>query len=209
MYNVWKITTHAIHLLTVVIEMSRGVRLVFAAENQVGFCQITGEVIIKKKTQNTLHKYKLQFLENVYLEIWSEDFPHGVNTASVIGVERNSFRLFIQDNSTSATLTLSSDGRKCLDSMHHEGILLTCLLLENFVYAVEKTEGEYEIAIVDKNVKYSDSDSDKDRSEIRLQPVAAKSTWSHPYLSLCEDISGDRVAVISTDHSLDIYDKRK
>ena len=39
---------------------------------------------IKEKAQKTLYRYN--FNDKIYQEIWSEDFPHGVNTASVIAV---------------------------------------------------------------------------------------------------------------------------
>ena len=182
------------HCVTVVITMSRGDRLEWAAEKQVGYGQ-HGEVVMKEKAQKTLHRYKLQRNEITYQEIWSEDFPHGVNTASVIAVYSDSSdELLLQDKSTSTTLVLSSNGRDLLDSWHHEGILLTCFSGNTPVYAVENTYGEYKIVIVNK-----------DRSETRLQPVAAKSPWSHPYLSACEYYLGRRIAVTSKDHTLDIY----
>ena len=189
------------------IETSRGVHLEFAAEDQVGFHNDTGEVIIKEKAQNTLHKYELQFPENIYQEIWSEDFPDGVNTASVIAVHEVhesdfSYRLLLQDKNTSTTLALSFDDRKLLDSWHHEGILLTCFNFEYGVYAVEKAEEGYEIVIAETKNKDHET-----RSETRLQPVAATPTWSHPYLSVCK--GEGRLAVTSSDHTLDIYDKSK
>ena len=182
--------------VTVVIKMSRGDRLEFAAEKQVGYGSVV-EVIIKEKAQKTLHRYDLQLNElKTYQEIWSEDFPHGVNTASVIAVysATGGQKLLLQDKSTSTTLVLSSDGRELLDSWHHEGILLTCLYDNDPVYVVENTYGEYEIVIVNT-----------DRSETRLQPVAAKSPWSHPYLPVCQLFVGRRIAVTSKDHTLDIY----
>ena len=103
--------------------------------------------------------------------------------------------LLLQGKSTSTTMLLSSDGRELLDSWHHEGILLACFFHNEPVYAVENTYGEYEIVIVNE-----------DRSETRLQPVATKSPWSHPYLSVCQYVVGNRIAVTSKDHTLDIYD---
>ena len=201
MCRIQLITTHAIHPLAVTIETSRTVRLEFAAENQVGINRYTGEIIIKEKAQNTLHKYKLQSPDNLYQEIWSENFPHGINTASVIAAYctiKNGCKIALQDKTSSTTLLLSSDGRQLLDSWHHEGILLACFHSEKFAYAVEKAEGEYEIVIVEAN----DKDLKK-RSEIKLQPVVAKPTWSNYYLSVC--MSKLRIAVTSTDHTLDIY----
>ena len=186
------------HPVTVVITMSRGDRLGFAAGKQVGYGRY-GEVVMKEKAQKTLHRYK--FNDKIYQETWSEDFPHGVNTASVIAVysATRGQKLLLQDKSTSTTLVLSSDGRELLDSWHHEGILLTCLWDSEPVYVVENTYGEYEIVIVNK-----------DRSETRLQPVTAKSPWSHPYLSVCYYESNFqhiiRIAVTSKDRTLDIYD---
>ena len=183
------------HPLTVSIKMSSGHRLKWAAEKQVGYGRY-GEVVLKEKAQKALHKYDLQLNEIIYQEIWSEDFPHGVNTASVIAVyvPSDDYELLLQDKSTSTTLILSSDGREILDSRHHEGILLTCLYNNEPVYAVENTYGECEIVIVNK-----------DRPETRLQPVATKSPWSHPYLSVCQYYVGSRIAVTSKDHTLDIY----
>ena len=181
------------HPVTVVIKMSRSDRLGFAAEKQVGY-GLHGEVVIKEKAQKTLHRY--EFNDKIYQEIWSEDFPHGVNTASVIAVYIALFsghKLLLQDKSTSTTLVLSSDGRE-LDSWHHEGILLTCLRNGEPVYVVENTYGEYEIVIVNT-----------DRSETRLQPVTTKPTWSHPYLSVCQYYALGKIAVTSKDHTLDIY----
>ena len=40
-------------------------------------------------------------------------------------------------------------------------------------------------------------------SEIRLQPIASKPTWSHPYLSVSSN--SRRIVVTSVDHTLDIY----
>ena len=171
-----------------VFKKHQGVRLEWAAANQVGFC-IEGEVIIKEKAQKTLHKYKLHSKEIMYQEMWSEHFPHGVDTASVIAVKYQ--EPLLQDK-RSTTLLLSNDGKILLDSWQHEGILLTCFL-DKAVYAVEKTSGEYEIVIVDID----------DRSETRLQPVAAKPTWSHTYLSVCGYEAGTVVA--SKDRTLDIY----
>ena len=153
---------------------------------------------MKEKAQKTLHRYRLRVYEMIYQEIWSEDFPHGVSTASVIAVYGlpGGCKLLLQDKSTSTTLVLSSDGRENLDSWVHEGILLTCLFANEPVYAVENTYGEYEIVIVNE-----------DRSETKL-PVTAKSPWSHPYLSVCQRYIGDRIAVVSKDHTLDIYYKK-
>ena len=176
--------------------MSRGERLDFAAENQVGY-GFHREVIIKEKAQKTLHRYDLQVNEIVYQEVWSEDFPHGVNTGSVIAVYivSGGYKLLLQDKSKSTTLVLSSDGREILNSWHHEGILLTILFDDEKVYVVENTYGEYEVVIVNK-----------DRSETRLQPVAVKSPWTHPYLSVCQYCGfSSRIAVTSKDHTLDIY----
>ena len=55
------------HPVTVVIKMSRGDRLGFAAEKQVGYGSF-GKVIIKEKAQKTLHRYKLQLNEIIYKE---------------------------------------------------------------------------------------------------------------------------------------------
>ena len=155
--------------------MSRCKRLEIAAENHVGY-GFFSEVIIQEKARNSLHRYNLRKNELIYQEIWSEDFPHGVNTASVVAVyDVIGGRLLLQDKSTSTTLVLSSDGRELVDSWHHEGILLTCLWGNEPVYVVENTYGEYEIAIV-REV----------RPEKRLQPVAAKTSWSHPYLSVSQ-----------------------
>ena len=181
------------HPVTVVITMSREDRLGFAAEKQVGY-GILGNVCMKEKAQKTLHKYKLQLNKIVtYQEIWSEDIPHGVNTASVIAVS-DGFIHLLPDKSTSTTLELSSDGLELLHSWHHEGIPLTCLMFSEQVYVVENTYGEYEIVIVDNN-----------GSETRLQPVAAKSAWTHPYLSVCQFFDSNKIAVTSKDHTLDIY----
>ena len=73
------------HPLTVAIKMSRGHRLDWAAEKQVGYGW-NEEVVIKEKAQKTLHRYDLQKNELIYQEIWNEDFPHSVNTASIIAV---------------------------------------------------------------------------------------------------------------------------
>ena len=176
--------------------MTQGVRLEFAAENQVGFEDITGEVIIQEKGQKRLHRYELKIQEgNVYQEEWSENFPHNISSASIITLCED--HPLLQDKGTSTILKMSSNGRELLDSWHHEGILLTSLFLYGLVYAVEKTNGEYEILIVkDKET------SKKGRSEKRLQPVTAKPTWTHPYLSVTK---GDGIAVTSTHHTLDIY----
>ena len=180
--------------------MSRCDRLEFAAENQVGYGTST-EVIIKEKAQNTLHKYKLQLNEiKTYQEIWSEDLPHGVNTASIIGAMYSWIdgeTPLLHDKSTSTTLVLSSDGRKILDNWHHEGVHLTTfgsVVGLKQVYAVEKTSGEYEIVIVHA-----------DRSETKLQPLTAKPTWSHPCLSVSQFINKRHIAVTSKDRTLDIY----
>ena len=180
--------------------MSQIVRLEWAADNQVGYGQY-GDVIMKEKAQKTLHKYMLLLEEVIYKETWSENFPHDVNAASVIGVcwHNSEYKPLLHDKSTSTTLVLSSDGKELLNSLHHEGVLLTYLCHDGLdgqqVYAVEKTYGECEIVIVDN----------KDISETRLQPVAGKPTWSHPYLSVCEDMRNDWIAVTSKDHTLDIY----
>ena len=184
------------HPLTVAIKMSRGDRLEWAAEKQVGY-GLFGEVMIKEKAQKTLHRFELQLNEIIRQEVRSEDFPHGVNTGSTIGVMyslTDDHKLLLWDKSTSTTLVLSSDGRELLDSWHHEVVLLTILSHNEPVYAVESTYGEYEIVIVNK-----------DRSETRLQPVTTKPTWSHPYLSVCQYFTGSRIAVTSKDHTLDIY----
>ena len=177
-----------------VIKLSRSIHLEWAAENQVCYHGLFGEVTIKEKVQKILHRYDTELKEIIH-----QDFPHGVNTASVIAVysQTGDDKLLLQDKSTSTTFLLSSDCREILDSWHHEGILITCLSRNKPVYAVEKTSGEYEIVIVDDN---------KDRSETRLRPVTTKPTWSHPYLSACEDIG--KIAVTSNDHTLDIYHQK-
>ena len=68
------------HPVTVVITMSRGDRLEFAAEKQVGYGS-SGEVVIKEKAQKTLHRYDLQENEIILREIWRYGVPHGVNTS--------------------------------------------------------------------------------------------------------------------------------
>ena len=201
------------HTLTVVTEMSRGVRLEFAVEDLVGVYQ--RGVIIKEKAHNTLHEYELQLPEMIYRELWSEDFPHGVNAANVMAVGRWETFVLLQDKNTSTTLVLSHEGKKRLGSWHQEGILLNWhdSSYENlFMYAVEKTYGEYEIVIVNRS-RFPPSYSDNsfywgpDRDILRLQPVGTKPTWSHPYLSVCENDRGKRIAVTSTEHTLDIYSK--
>ena len=175
--------------------MSRGVHLGFAAEDQVAFHECNGNIIMKEKAQNTLHIYKLHVAKNTYQEIWSEDFLHGVNTACVKAFycdQNDGLKFLLQDRRTLTTQVLSSEGRKLLDSWHYEGILLTCDSYEK-MYAVKKAEGKYEIVIVDH--KY--------RNEKRLQPVNAKPTWSHPYLSVCK--MKKRIVVASIDRTLDIY----
>ena len=198
------------------IRVKQGVRLEFAAENQVSFNSYDydiGEetdvnyraerrdVIIKDKAQNTLHQYQLEGC--IYKEGWSENLPPGVNTASIIAVYSygSGYKLLLQDKSTSTTLEFSPASRK-LDSWHYEGILLTCLSITwrssiYPVYAVEKTEGEYEIVI------FSIGDIEM-ILEKRLRPVTAKLTWSHPYLSVCGNETERRIAVTSSDRSLDI-----
>ena len=166
----------------------QAVCLDFVAEDQVGFC-ILGEVTLKEKAQKRLHLYQMQN-GCIYHKIWSEDFPHGVNTARIICMS-DKRKVLLQDKSTSTTLELSSDGTKLLNRWHHKGILLTCLYPEQLVYAVKKADVEYEIAI------------ESEKSEIRLQPVAAKPAWPHPYLSVSGNASG--IVVTSADHTLDIY----
>ena len=123
-------------------------------------------------------------------------FQYSQHHSSVPRIEKKSNKLLLQDKSTSTTLALSSDGGELLDSWHRKGILLTCLKTAHLVYAVEKTEGEYEIVI----------DDWEQTSKKRLQPVTGKPTWSHPYLSVCYPSWKDRMAVTSAaDHSLDIY----
>ena len=183
-------------------EKSRGVRLEFAAEDQVVF--FGDKVIIKVKAQNTLHKYELQLPKMIYQEMrMSEDLPHGVNTASVMAVRWGN--ILLQDKSTSTTLQLSCKSTKLLDSWRHEGILLSYHRhVDNrnqFMYAVEKTYGEYEIVIVE--MIYHLGCSREFRDIVRLQPVGTKPTWSHPYLSVC--LKDQKLAVTSTEHTLDIY----
>ena len=175
--------------------MKQGVCLEFPAENQVDF---NGRVdfVMKEKAQKTLHKFTLEG-HGGSTEVWSTKIPPGVNTDGVIALYGSGYsdaKPILQDKGTSATLVLTSNGTELLDSWHHKGILLTCLDFEHPVYAVEKTEGEYEIVIVRYN-----------KSETRLQPVTTKPTWSHPYLSVCKDVVTDMLAVTSADPSLDIY----
>ena len=184
-----------------VIDMSQGVLLGFAAEYQVSFNE-DREVVIKEKAQKVLHKYELQIQErNVYQKIWSVDFPPGVNDASIRSLSyslHKDWYVLLQDKNT-ATLKLSfkhfdqCDRFDGWDSWHHEGIILPCSGIER-VYAVEKTDREFEIIINDTHFK------------ARLQPVATRSTWKDPYLSVCADtVFMDRIGVISTNHTLDIY----
>ena len=181
--------------------MSQGVHLEFEAENQIGF-KDDATVVIKEKAQKTLHKYDLQHQEgNVYQKIWNVDFPLDVNDASIRSVSysfpQDSYVL-LQDKNT-ATLKLSFDCRSVLDSpeswnsWHYEGIILPCSRIDR-VYAVEKTDGEYEIIINDNNFN------------ARLQPVAGRPSWKDPYLSVCVNgVRKDRIAVASSNHTLDIY----
>ena len=180
--------------ITVVIEVRRGVRLEVEAEGQVGFNR-QGEVVIKEKAQQTLHKYKLQILErDLYQEIWSEDIPPGVNSASIRAVTDLAHEVLLQDNS-SATMKWRFHNLKHWNSWNDEGIILPCSGIGR-VYAVEKTAGEYEIIIHDNHFK------------ARIQPVAGRSTWKDPYLSVCvSGVPEDRIAVTSTNHTLDIYSR--
>ena len=180
------------HPLAVVIRRKQGFGLEFAAEDQVCFSRET--VIIKEKTQKTLHNYQQK--DCTYKEKWSENLPPDVNTASIIAVVQwQGRKLLLQDKSTSTTLALSCDGGELLGRWHDEGILLTCLR-DALVYAVEKTEGEYEIVI----------DDWEQTSRTRLQPVTGKPTWSHPYLSVCYPSWKHRMVVTSAaNRSLDIY----
>ena len=176
-----------------VIKISQGVHLGFAAENQVSFRQ-DGEVVVKEKAQKTLHEYRLQIQEkNVYQKSRSEDFPSGVNGASI----RSSCgpATFLQDNNT-ATLKLAFHNLKPWKIWNHKGILLPCSRIKH-VYAVEKTDGEYEIVINDYEFN------------VRLQPAMGRPTWKDPYLSVCTDglTSIDRIAVTSTNRTLGIYSK--
>ena len=177
------------------IGVKQGIRLEFAAENQVDFGR-GGIFVLKEKAQNTIHKYNLKRYTDK--EVCITNLPSGVNTANIISeceFCNGTGGLILQDSSTAATLVLSPDGTELLDSWHHEGILLTCLNGNDPMYAVETTEGEYEIAIVIDN-----------KSETRLQPVTGKPTWSHPYLSVANNLWTELMAVTSaTDHSLDIY----
>ena len=178
------------------ISKKQGFGLEFAAEDQVCFSHKI--VIIKEKIQKTLHNYQRK--DYTYKEKWSENLPPDINTASIIAVERKSSKLLLQDKSTSTTLALSSDGRELLGSWHRKGILLTCLKDAHLVYAVDKTEGEYEIVI----------DDWEQTSRTRLQSVTGKPTWAHPYLSVCYLSSRDMIAVTcAADHSLDIYNWNK
>ena len=158
--------------------------LEFAAEDQVGF-GTNGDVIIKEKAQNRLHKYQLQIKEgNVYPEIWSEDFPCGVNTARIIAIDFIGNFLLLYDKSTSTVLKFCENGRKLIESWR--GILLACVAQTGPVH-VEETDGKYEIII-----------DNYGSSIARLQPVAGRRPWTHPYLSVCAD-ERDRLAVyIST-----------
>ena len=184
-------TTHTVNLTSVVIKVSQGVHLGFAAEDQVGFNK-DGGVVVKEITRKTLHEYRLQIQErNVYQESRSEDFPSGVNDASIRSSSGPS--VLLQDKNT-ATQKRSFHNLQPWKSWHHEGTILPCSRMK-CVYAVEKTDGEYEIIIDDYN------------SKARLQPVTGGSPWKDPYLSLCMHGGSDRIAVTSTNNTLQIYSK--
>ena len=153
-----------------------------------------GNVIVKKKGQNTLHKFQVQ-TGYAYQKIWTEESPHDVNTAKVIGISEHG-QAYLQEKSGSPTLVMDSAGKNLLTSWHYEGTLLTCLPSNQPVYAVEKADGEYEIVKVEI-----------DSSEVRLQPVSERPAWPHPYLSVCDDERRSRIAVTSKLHTLDIYSR--
>ena len=193
MRNAPWITTHAVHPLTVVIRVKHGVRLEFAAEKQVTFNKV-GDVIISRKSPKTLHQYQLEGC--IYKEVRSENLPPGVDTASIVAVYYcyGHYELLLQDKNTATKLIWSPDSRELLNIRDYEGIFLpNCNHTGCQMFAVERTEREYEIVIKEWN-----------DSEIRLQLLTAKATWSHPYLSVCR--TDYKVAVTSAaDRSLDIY----
>ena len=194
------------------VRVKQGVHLEFAAEIQVGFSPHGKDVIIKEKAQKTLHQYQLEGW--IYKEGWSETLPPGVNTASIIAGYReyiygnDDYKLVLQDKRTSTTLVFSSNDREHLHSCHYEGILLTrvtATFATYLVYAVEKTEGGYEIVVVNSAFV----DVAHIRKEKRLKPVTAKPTWSRPFLSVCTLSRGgghpNIVVTSAADRSLDIY----
>ena len=177
-----------------VFDISQGVHLEFAAEHQVGF-KNEGEVVIKEKAKKTLHEYTLQIRErNVYQKSKSGDFPSGVNDASIRSSSGPS--ILLQDKNT-ATLKLSFHNLNFWKRCHHEGIILPCSGRSGTerMYAMEKTDGEYEII------------NNDDRFKAVLQPVAGRPTWKDPYLCVCVDGSASdiKMAVTSRNHTLDIY----
>ena len=174
-----------------VIERSQDIHLGFAAEDQVGF-NSDGAVVLKEKAQKTLHKYELQIQErNVYKKSWSKNFPPDVGDASIRSVS-GYHNVLLQDKNT-VTLKLNFDCRKAWDNWHHSGIILPCSEIK-CMYAVEKTNEEYELIINDK---------------ARLQSVMGRPTWTDPHLSVCgvsyEYDVPERIAVTSTNRTLDIY----
>ena len=193
MSSIYRSITNIVNPITVVIKISQGIHLEFAAEKQVGFRK-EGEVVVKEQAQKTLHEYRLRIQEkNVYQKSRSEDFPPDVNDASIRSSSGPS--TFLQDNNT-ATLKLAFHNLKPWKILHHEGILLPCSRIKH-VYAVEKTDSEYEIIINDYEFNGG------------LQPASGRPTWKDPYLSVCTDrvTSIDRIAVTSTNRTLGIYSK--
>ena len=167
--------------------MRQYVQLGFTAEDQVGFDE-DGTVVMKEKGQKTLHQFKLQNQEmNVYQKDRSYDFPPGANDASIRSLSE--MTVFLQDKYT-ATLKRIFYEYSRWGSYNHEGIILNCFGIER-VYALAKSDGEYEIILVDKDFGP------------RIQPVAGKPAWKDPYLSVCSNYG--KMAVASTDNTLDIY----
>ena len=188
---------HIVNPITVVIKMSQGVHLGFAAEDQVGF-QRDGSVVIKDKAHETLHKYELQIQEgDLYHKKWSYDLPFGLEDVSIRSASGNNVVLQVKNTGTLKFILYYKSIGSVWDRLHHEGIYLNCCLLDfEDVYAVERLDGEYEIVFTSNCTK------------VRMHPVAGRPTWKDPYLSVC--VKEDQyeqywMAVASANHTLDIY----
>ena len=179
-----------------------------AGENQVAFNEL-GHLIIKEKEQKQLHCYNLHAEESESaINQWSVQFPPDVNSASIRSATFG--EVLMQDDRTSTLKlslqppTLHNNNKEVWESYHHEGVILPSIGQDDGrLYAVKKTNGEYEIIIDGCDIKAT-------LQPVAVQPVAGRPTWKDPYLSVCArpalaDWHIDRIAVTSTNCTLDIY----
>ena len=186
-------------MFTVHVETMPGLKLEFDASNclkaaraVVGINKSTGAVVVEDLHEPLLHKFHLQ-QNGTYKEEQRHLLPENINRdCPKYLTDAGNVMLHNHDDST--TFLFDQD-MKLLDSWQHQGYLIATLSGTRAAYAVEEGKEWYvEIRIQNEDV-------------FQLKPD--RSTWEDEYLSMCDDVRTEKLAVTyaSIASFLDIFSR--